>query len=115
MAFTSSVVNALSRRGGLVCEKANPFIFVSESVTRKKKLGGGRGVHHERSNLENELMGISGLRAENCEKITWRWTLRTGATSNVANPNKCISQKKSLGESKNSKFGAHQVFKMTSL
>lgn len=44
MAFTSSVVNALSRRGGLVCEKANPFIFVSESVTRKKKLGGGGGV-----------------------------------------------------------------------
>lgn len=39
----SSVVNALSRRGGLVCEKANPFIFVSESVTRgkKKKIGGG--------------------------------------------------------------------------
>lgn len=67
----SSVVNALSRRGGLVCEKANPFIFVSESVTRgkKKKIGGGRGVHHKRNNLENELMGISGLRAENCEKM----------------------------------------------
>lgn len=33
------------RRGGLVCEKkANPFIFVSESVTEKKKKLGGEGV-----------------------------------------------------------------------
>ena len=41
-------------------------------MTRKKKIRGwgerGR-VHPKRNNLENELLGISGLRVENCEKM----------------------------------------------
>lgn len=45
------------------------FLFLYLCLEKKKKISCGGRVHPKRNNLENELMGISGLRAENCEKM----------------------------------------------
>lgn len=100
-----------------VCEKANPFFYFLSLVSVNRHFG---GIHQKGTTLNMNTEGISSLRAAwlsaiIAERMNLMSCVRYRGHLKCSYSKQIYFPKKSLGGSKNSKFGAHQVFKMTSL